>query len=155
MRWWSQDEGGDHRKVVEEKRFPSRTERPIRSSRPPPSGFIFCICYWFLKSDVSELYYQVPAAEVKISYRILNRSYKSLAALLLHYGKYITKPSLSRYFISVHKEQQIQTIYTCYRTERRLGLSVSLTLSIPLVWPGLACLCSLYSFNEEFKCISA
>lgn len=80
VRRWSQDQDGDHRKVVEEKRFPYRIERCIGSTRPPSSGFLFCICYSFLKSDISELYYQVPAVEVNII-----QDLKEVTKALLHF----------------------------------------------------------------------
>lgn len=134
---------------MEEKTY--RTEGCIGSTRPPPSGFLFCICYSFLKSDISELYYQVPAVEVNIIQDLKQNLQKPCCTSASREVYYQTL--IEQIFLAVcTEEQQTHITYTCYRTERRLRLSVS--LSIQLVWPGLACLCSLHPFNEDFKCIS-
>lgn len=152
MRWWSQDQDIDHRKVVEEERFTSRTERLMRSTSPPPYLLYMLLiskitCIWVILSDPSSR----GEDFIQDLKQKLQKPCCTSASLWEVYYQTLTE----QIFLSVCTgEQQTQIIYTCYRTERRLGLSVSLRLSIPLVWPGLACLCSLYSFNEDFKCIS-
>lgn len=88
-----------------------------------------------------------------ISYRILKKLQKlccTSASWEVYYQALI-----EQIFLAVcTEEQQTHIIYTCYRTERRLRLSVS--LSIQLVWPGLACLCSLHPLmktRQKYFCL--